>query len=130
MLEDLFCKIGNSWSVYMGGVGSIMLPTVLSLRLCTLCQGCVTKDVDILDYSSVLSTLHKLIQRAVPAHPSINEIAMIAPMCYTIHCHLMRKTVWNTYMSSWKTIPSFRTAQILSIYLTLHLSPQQHDGKK
>ena len=75
----------------MGGMGGIILPTVLSLRLFTLCQGCVTKDVDTLDYSSVLSTLHKLIQRAIPAQPSINEITMIPPMCYAIHCHLTRK---------------------------------------
>lgn len=75
----------------MGGVGSIILPNVLSLRLFTLCQGYVTKDVDILDYSRVLFTLHKLIQRTVPAQPSVNEITMTPPMSYTILCHLTRK---------------------------------------
>lgn len=74
----------------MGGVGSIILPNVLSLRLFTLCQGYVTKDVDTLDYSRVLFTLHKLIQRTVPAQPSVNEITM-TPMNYTILCHLTRK---------------------------------------
>lgn len=91
MLGDLLCKITNSWSIYMSGVGSLILPNVLSLCLFTLWQGYVTKDVDTLDYSRVLSTLHKLIQRTVPAQPSVNEITMIPPMSYTILCRLTRK---------------------------------------